>query len=128
MCKTGFCYILRETISGAKMDSYDFAELRFSAGIVSLECTQAAALQELLDRLKKDFPNLKTTPHTLNDDEVYGYEMKGFAGKDVEVGWWIMKQLTSRSWEPLGAVSYNPGNFNSGVQLVYQFKLKTGSG
>ena len=110
------------------MDSYDFAELRFSAGIVSLECTQTAALQDLLDRLKKDFPNLKTTPHTLNDDEVYGYEMKGFAGKDAEVGWWIMKQLTSRSWEPLGAVSYNPGNFNSGVQLVYQFKLKIGSG
>ena len=106
------------------MDSYDFAELRFSAGIVSIDCTQAVALQNLLDQLKEKFPNLKTTPHSL-DDDIYGYEMKGFAGKDVEVGWWIIKQLSSMSWEPLGAVSYNPGNFNSGVQLVYQFKLKT---
>jgi hypothetical protein len=109
------------------MDSYHFAELRFSTGIVSLECTEAGTLQYLLDGLKKDFSNLKTTPHTLNDDEVYGYEMKGFAGKEVEVGWWIIKQLSSRSWEPLGSVSYNPGSFNSGDQWVYQFKLKTSS-
>jgi hypothetical protein len=108
------------------MDSYDFAELSYSAGLVELQCTHAVTLQSLLDGLQKNFPNLKTTPLTLND-EVYGYEMKGFGGKDVEVGWWLIKQLCSKSWEPIGAVSYNPGSFNSGDHLVYQFKLKAGS-
>jgi len=108
------------------MDSYHFAELRSSTGIVSLECTEAGTLQNLLDQLKKNFSNLKTTPHMTND-EIYGYEMKGFAGKDVEVVWWIIKQLCSRSWEPVGAVSYNSGGSdNSEDQLIYQFKLKTG--
>jgi hypothetical protein len=107
------------------MDSYDFAELRFSAGLVSLECTHSVTLQHLLDQLKKKFPNLKTTPHTLND-EVYGYEMKGFGGKDAQVGWWLIKQLCSSSWKPIGAVSYNPGgSANPEDQLVYQFKLIT---
>ena len=46
------------------MDSYDFAELQFSAGLVELQCTHAVTLQSLLDGLQKNFPNLKTTPHT----------------------------------------------------------------
>jgi hypothetical protein len=109
------------------MDRYDFAELRSSAGLVSLECTDSATLQALLDGLKKNFPNLKTTPHAVND-EVYGYEMKGFGGKDVEVAWFLIKQLCSKAWEPVGAVSYNPGgSANSEDQLIYQFKLKSGS-
>jgi hypothetical protein len=106
------------------MDIYQFAELRVSAGLITLECTHSATLQELLDGLRKKFPNLKETPHDLNED-VYGYEMKGFGGKDKEVGWWLIKQLCKRSWMPLGAVSYNPGgSVNLEDQLIYQFRFK----
>lgn len=107
------------------MEHFDFATVQGSSHGVGFSCTDSSEIELLTSQLKHYFPQMRLEVATkLPSGELYNCYIKRLSGKDWDAAWWIMKQLCSRGWEPLGAASNVYGQQTSTL-FVYQFRRKS---
>jgi hypothetical protein len=102
----------QETIK--TMRNSGLAELRWGPYGVSLYCTDAKVLENILEGLKRFIPNYKV--HTIESlsGETNFWQISELQGQDRKVGAWVLQQLCLHGWEPFdssrGAL-VNPDGF-----------------
>ena len=120
------------------MEHYDFAavevymDLRFGMrGIkgVNLYCTDSAEADAVMSQLKEFYPKMKRDVAALPTGEKFLQRLTKLSDQDrEEVLWWLVKQLCSRGWEPLGAdstMAVGPVGNTDRTSRQYQFRRKS---
>ena len=108
------------------MEHYDFAAVEYYkplTGIghksVDFYCTDSAEADALMSQLEELYPKMKRDVVALPTGENFLQELTKLSDQDRNVLWWLVKQLCSRGWEPLGADSRHE------YSRQYQFKRKS---
>jgi len=105
------------------MEHYDMAKIMFSSIGLRLGCTDPAEMERLLTQLKQFFPQMRVERmYKLPSGEIYWYNVKGLSSKDDDVGWWIIKQLSQRGWEPFDVASEVIADATT---YIYHFRRRT---
>ena len=108
------------------MDNYDFAVVCGIPHGVEISGTDQSELDALTKQMAQFFPRMRIdSTSKLPSGEVYSYFVGGLSGRELDTAWWLVKQLCTRGWEPLGEGSVVAGG-NSGIvtYLRYQFRRK----
>lgn len=86
------------------MNTYKYARVQFDAITnVELWCTDSHELDDLLGELKKILPRYHVKQkRQLPSGQTYYYWLNELSGKDIDVGWWFIKQFCERGWAPMG--------------------------
>ena len=107
------------------MEHYDFAKVWSDKAGMRLYCTDSAEADALIAQLKTIFPVMKIHEASkFPSGEIWFHHVKELASQDGMATWWIIKQLCSRGWEPIGAASYVYAESTS-TNLHYQFKRRS---
>ena len=107
------------------MEHYDFAEVWADSSGLRLCCTDSAETDTLLSQLKQFHPEMRMKEtKKLPSGDLWFCHIKGLSDEDMNVMWWIIKQLCSRDWEPVGSASHVYGQHTL-TDFHYQFKRKT---
>jgi hypothetical protein len=106
------------------MEHYDFAVINYHVeGKLVFFCTDPSEIDTMLSQLKPLFPKLYLAEkNNLPSGEMYFCKIKGLSYRDLDVSWWLIKQLCLRGWEPLGG---DGGGQLAPYYMVYQFKRKS---
>ena len=109
------------------MERYDFAEVSFYNKVVYLHCTGSLEADTFFSQLKSLFPKMQIGTGKLPSGNVISYYLMYLPDAQVpSVVWWIMEQLCSHGWEPIGAASGVWGDsVSTTTTLHYQFKRRT---
>ena len=93
------------------MASYDFATLWSDADGVFIISTDQSELATIITEIKKKFPALREKrTATLPTGQRYFVHIDRIKDVDeVNLMWWVIKQLCSRGWEPLGLEQISGG-------------------
>jgi hypothetical protein len=109
------------------MEHYDFAKVWSDEKGLRLHCTDFAEADALLSQLKQFYRKVKLKHETgkLPSGEIFFHHIKDDYQFGVDKAmWWIIKQLCSRGWEPIGAASAVYGTA-SATDFHYQFRRKS---
>ncbi len=105
------------------MEHFDMAKVMYSSIGLRLGCTDSGEMEWLLSQLKQLFPQMRVERmYKLPSGETYWYNVKGLSSKDDDVGWWVIKQLCRRRWEPFDVTSEVIADATT---YVYHFKRRT---
>ena len=106
------------------MKSYRYAELYITLEHgVNLCSTDSQVLDWILAELKKVKTGFRASVDKLPSGEEYSLRIDRLGSKDLEVGWWILKQLCLQGWEPF-AVTDVDANVPKGVSGYYHLRLE----
>jgi hypothetical protein len=83
------------------MDHYDFAEICHNSFGVHIRSTDSSEVENLLSQLKLLIPNMRLQ----NNSEMMMWRIEEAKSKTIDPLWWLVKQLCSHGWKPLGATS-----------------------
>jgi hypothetical protein len=88
------------------MQHFDMAKIMYSSVGLRLGCTDASEMERLLSQLKQFFPQMRVERmYKLPSGEIYWYNLKGLSATGEDAGWWIIRQLCQRGWEPFDATN-----------------------
>jgi hypothetical protein len=91
------------------MKRYEWAAVVFSAYGIAFQCTDSHCIDAMTEAIKKFVPNARfkqVNPYgggTGIDPESgqpFGRLFQYLDGKDLDIGYWLVKQLCHRGWEP----------------------------
>lgn len=103
------------------MKSYQYAELSFNDSGISVSSTDQQVLDALLTELRTVVKNFRMKQkRELPSGGIYDIFIDKLSAENYDVGWWILKQLCQRGWEPFAISS--AGEYNSYV--THHFRLE----
>lgn len=103
------------------MTRFDFAQVSAPDDNVRVSCTDATEIENLILLLQPLNSGLKVKRIQTQAKETWDWCISGFSSaKNVDVLWWMLKQLGLHGWEPFGA------DHNSANRITrYQFRRKS---
>lgn len=105
------------------MEHFDIVKVMYSSIGLRLGCTDSAEMERLVSELKQLFPQMRVERmYKLPSGETFWYNIKGLSTGGDDVGWWIMKQLGQRGWDPFHMTSEVIADATT---YIYHFKRKT---
>jgi hypothetical protein len=92
------------------LGSYRVAEVGELQGVARLSCTHSQDAKEILAELGRLFPQWRIRrrkEYTSDSGDETGWLIDKCEGKHRYALWWLVRQLCSRGWEPVG-VAHEP--------------------
>jgi hypothetical protein len=81
------------------MASYHFSRVGFDASSVHIYCTDQSELTALITELKTVVATAREKATlSLPTGEQYFVHIDRLSGRDIDVGWWVMKQLCTNEY------------------------------
>lgn len=87
------------------MATYHFAELWPYGQEVHIFCTDSEEGEFLVSLLNQIVPNIRVSKFALPSGETFLWKISGFKKEmKTHILWWLIKQLGTHGWEPIGAL------------------------